>query len=140
MIMKKKINIAEVIAINDVLNNSKFKDLKIASINSLLELKFQLSKISKDKDEFIRESVESLKSDRFKELVEKQNKTNEEVKEFELLTSDLNKTMNSIMNTYLLKEVELNIENIESSELLLFCKDNDINMVTTEFLYNLFIL
>ena len=138
--MSKNIKLGDAIYLNNLMNNAKFKDLKDDSIRVLLEFKFQLSKISKEKDEFIIESVSNLKTDRFETLQEIPNKSKEENEEFEKLVQDIDKTINSVVNQYLLKDISIDVQNLESSEFFLFCKINDFNIQSTEFLYNLLVL
>lgn len=139
--MEKNVKLGEAVYLNNLINNSKFnKELKDSSISDLLEFKFQLSKFSKEKDDFIKESIESLKSDRFKELQEKENKSQEETKELEALTQNLDRTLNITVSKFLIKDVVININKIDSSEFLLFCKSNDFTIQDTEFLYNLLVL
>ena len=43
-------------------------------------------------------------------------------------------------NVYLLKDISIDVQNLESSEFFLFFKINDFNIQSTEFLYNLLVL
>lgn len=139
--MEKVLKIGDAVYLNDLINNAKFdKTLKDSSIGILLEFKFQLSKIVKEKDEFIKDSVESLKSERFKELQSKENKSKEETDEYEAIIKNLDKTINTIVSKYLTRETTITIENLDKSELFLFCKTNDFNVQVTEILYNLIVL
>lgn len=139
--MEKVLKIGDAVYLNDLINNAKFdKTLKDSSIGILLEFKFQLSKIVKEKDEFIKDSIESLKSERFKELQSKENKSKEETDEYEAIIKNLDKTINTIVSKYLTRETTITVENLDKSELFLFCKTNDFNVQVTEILYNLIVL
>lgn len=131
-----KMNIAEAIAINDLMNNSKFGDIDIETITVLLEFKFALSKIVSDKDEFLKQSAESVKTEEYKELIDKENKTDEEKKTLESMSEELNKKLNTIFNHYLSKSCEIEVSKISKNDFYKFCKTNDINIAIIEFLYS----
>nr|DAE43793.1 MAG TPA: hypothetical protein [Caudoviricetes sp.] len=128
--------IGEAIGLNDILNKAKFTDVSNDAMGAILEFKFALSKINKDKDEFIKESAESIKDDNFKELQEKQNKTKEEEKQFEEIMNDLNKKLNEIVNKYFFNETTISITPIDKDEFFKFCKMNEFKAITIEFLYD----
>lgn len=134
-----KLNIAEVTAINSHLNSAKFAQVDNEIMIWVVDLKLQLSKIEKEKESFIKKTVEEIKTDRFKELEVIENKTEEEQKEFENIIKSLDIKLNDILKIYLQKEVEINIQPITKENLMSFCKYNDYSMDVIEYLYNKFV-
>lgn len=130
------IYIAEAVAINQVFGETKFGDLSIDSISSLLEFKFELSKIVKERDEYIKNVVEEVKTDEFKELSDKEDKTEEEKEQFESLTKEINNKANEIINKYHNQIVEINVSKLNKNDFYTFCKTNNFTMTVIEFLYN----
>lgn len=128
--------IAEAVAINQVFGETKFGDLGIDSISSLLEFKFELSKIVKERDEYIKNVVEEVKTDEFKELSDKEDKTEEEKEQFESLTKEINNKANEIINKYHNQIVEINVSKLNKNDFYTFCKTNNFTMTVIEFLYN----
>ena len=128
--------IAEAVAINQVFGETKFGDLSIDSISSLLEFKFELSKIVKERDEYIKNVVEEVKTDEFKELSDKEDKTEEEKEQFESLTKEINNKANEIINKYHNQIVEINVSKLNKNDFYTFCKTNNFTMTVIEFLYN----
>lgn len=128
--------IAEAVATNQVFGETKFGDLNIDSISSLLEFKFELSKIVKERDEYIKNVVEEVKTDEFKELSDKEDKTEEEKERFESLTKEINNKVNEIINKYHNQIVEINVSKLNKNDFYTFCKTNNFTMTVIEFLYN----
>lgn len=128
--------IAEAVAINQVFGETKFGDLSIDSISSLLEFKFELSKIVKERDEYIKNVVEEVKTDEFKELSDKEDKTEEEKEQFESITKEINNKANEIISKYHNQIVEINVSKLNRNDFYTFCKTNNFTMTIIEFLYN----
>lgn len=128
--------IAEAIATNQVFGEAKFGDLNVEAISSLLEFKFELSKIAKERDEYIKNVVEDIKTDEFKELSDKEDKTDEEKEKLEQLTKEINSKANEIINKYYNQTVEINVHKLDKNDFYSFCKTNNFTMTITEFLYN----
>lgn len=128
--------IAEAIAINQVFGEAKFGDLNIESISSLLEFKFELSKIAKEREEYIKNVVEDVKTDEFKELSSKEDKTEEEKERLETITKEINNKVNEIINKYHNQIIEINISKLDKTDFYTFCKINNFTMTVIEFLYN----
>lgn len=128
--------IAEAVAINQVFGETKFGDLSTDSISSLLEFKFELSKIVKERNEYIKNVVEEVKTDEFKELSDKEDKTEEEKEQFESLTKEINNKANEIINKYHNQIVEINVSKLNKNDFYTFCKTNNFTMTIIEFLYN----
>ena len=131
-----EMSIAEVSVINDFLNTAKFGDVSVETITSLLEFKFALSKIVSDKSEFLKSTYNSLTTDEYKQLSEKEDKTEEEKKEFEQMSEAINKKLNDIFNKYLANTVDIEIQKIDKEEFYKFCKTNEFTVAVIEFLYN----
>lgn len=131
-----KMNIAEAVTVNDLMNAAKFGDTNIETITNLLEFKFALSKIVSNKDEFLKQSVDSVKTNEYKHLSEKEDKTEEEKKEFEQMSEAINKKLNDIFNKYLANTVDIEIQKIDKEEFYKFCKTNEFTVAVIEFLYN----
>lgn len=130
------INITEAIAINNMFNEAKFGDLSIESISNLLEFKFELSKINKDKDEYIKSVIEEVKTDEFKELTEKENKSEEDKERLESLTKELDTKINEILVSYYNQKVDIKLNKIDKNEFYTFCKTNNFTIPVIEYLYN----
>lgn len=135
---KETINlyITEAIAINNIFNEAKFGDLNIETISSLLEFKFELSKINKDKDEYIKSVVDDVKTDEFKELSEKEDKSDEDKEKLESLTKELDRKINDILVKYYNQTVDVKLSKIDKNEFYAFCKANSFTITVIEFLYN----
>lgn len=128
--------IAEAVAINQVFGEAKFGDLNVEAISSLLEFKFELSKIAKERDEYVKNVVEDIKTDEFKELSDKENKTEEEKEQLESLTKEINNKANEIINKYYNQTIEINVSKLDKNDFYSFCKTNNFTMTVIEFLYN----
>lgn len=134
-----KLNIAEVTAINSHLNSAKFAQVNNEIMMWVVDLKLQLSKIEKEKEEFIKKTVDEIKTDRFKELEVIKDKTDDQQKEFEDIIKELDIELNNILKLYMQKEIDINISKISKEDLLSFCKYNNYSMDVIEFLYNKFV-
>lgn len=134
-----KLNIAEVTAINSHLNSAKFAQVNNEIMMWVVDLKLQLSKIEKEKEEFIKKTVDEIKTDRFKELEVIKDKTDDQQKEFEDIIKELDIKLNNVLKLYMQKEIDINISKISKEDLLSFCKYNNYSMDVIEFLYNKFV-
>lgn len=128
--------IAEAIAINQVFGEAKFGDLNVEVISSLLEFKFELSKIAKERDEYVKSVVEDIKTDEFRELSDKEDKTDEEKERLECLTKEINNKANDIVNKYYNQTIEIDVSKLDKNDFYSFCKTNNFTMTVIEFLYN----
>ena len=131
-----EMSIAEVSVINDFLNTAKFGDVSVETITSLLEFKFALSKIVSDKSEFLKSTYNSLTTDEYKKLSEKEDKTDEEKKQFETLSEEITKKVNTIYNKYIANKCNIEVVKINKDEFYKFCKANEFTVAVIEFLYN----
>lgn len=136
---KETINmyILEAIATNALLGEAKFNDISIEAISSLLEFKFELSKIHKDEEEYTKNVIEDIKTDEFKELSEKREQLSDEAKErLEILTKELNNKISDILNKYHNQIVDIKVNKISKDDFYKFCKGNGFKITIIEFLYN----
>lgn len=128
--------ILEAIATNALLGEAKFNDISIEAISSLLEFKFELSKIYKDEEEYTKNVIEDIKTDEFKELSQKENKSDEDKERLEILTKELNNKVSDILNKYHNQIVDIKVNKIDKDDFYKFCKGNEFKITIIEFLYN----
>lgn len=131
-----QLTIAEVISINNILSEAKFGDISLESVSSLLEFKFELSKVNKDREEYVQSVIDNLKTDRFKELQSKEDKTDEEKTELDNITKELDKNINEVLNPYFMKNIDITISKIDKNDFYSFCKTNEFKISVIEYLYN----
>ena len=131
-----QLTIAEAISINNILSEAKFGDISLESVSSLLEFKFELSKVNKDREEYVQSVIDSLKTDRFKELQSKEDKSDDEKTELDNIAKELDKNINEVINPYFMKTVDLTISKIDKNDFYSFCKTNEFKISVIEYLYN----
>lgn len=131
-----QLTIAEAISINNILSEAKFGDISLESVSSLLEFKFELSKVNKDREEYVQSVIDSLKTDRFKELQSKEDKTDEEKTELDNIAKELDKNINEVLNPYFMKTIDITISKIDKNDFYSFCKTNEFKISVIEYLYN----
>lgn len=131
-----QLTIAEAISINNILSEAKFGDISLESVSSLLEFKFELSKVNKDREEYVQSVIDNLKTDRFKELQSKEDKTDEEKTELDNIAKELDKNINEVLNPYFMKTIDITISKIDKNDFYNFCKTNEFKISIIEYLYN----
>lgn len=131
-----QLTIAEAISINNILSEAKFGDISLESVSSLLEFKFELSKVNKDREEYVQSVIDSLKTDRFKELQSKEDKTDDEKTELDNISKELDKNINEVLNPYFMKTIDITISKIDKNDFYSFCKTNEFKISVIEYLYN----
>lgn len=131
-----QLTIAEAISINNTLSEAKFGDISLESVSSLLEFKFELSKVNKDREEYVQSVIDNLKTDRFKELQSKEDKTDEEKTELDNIAKELDKNINEVLNPYFMKNIDITISKIDKNDFYNFCKTNEFKISIIEYLYN----
>lgn len=131
-----QLTIAEAISINNILSEAKFGDVSLESVSSLLEFKFELSKVNKDREEYVQSVIDSLKTDRFKELQSKEDKTDDEKTELDNIAKELDKNINEVLNPYFMKTIDITISKIDKNDFYSFCKTNEFKISVIEYLYN----
>lgn len=131
-----QLTIAEAISINNILSEAKFGDISLESVSSLLEFKFELSKVNKDREEYVQSVIDNLKTDRFKELQSKEDKSDDEKTELDNIAKELDKDINEVLNPYFMKTVDFTISKIDKNDFYSFCKTNEFKISVIEYLYN----
>ncbi len=131
-----QLTIAEAISINNILSEAKFGDISLESVSSLLEFKFELSKVNKDREEYVQSVIDSLKTDRFKELQSKEDKSDDEKTELDNIAKELDKNINEVLNPYFMKTIDITISKIDKNDFYSFCKTNEFKISVIEYLYN----
>lgn len=131
-----QLTIAEAISINNILSEAKFGDISLESVSSLLEFKFELSKVNKDREEYVQSVIDNLKTDRFKELQSKEDKTDDEKTELDNISKELDKNINEVLNPYFMKTIDITISKIDKNDFYSFCKTNEFKISVIEYLYN----
>lgn len=131
-----QLTIAEAISINNIISEAKFGDVSLESVSSLLEFKFELSKVNKDREEYVQSVIDSLKTDRFKELQSKEDKSDDEKTELDNIAKELDKNINEVLNPYFMKTIDITISKIDKNDFYSFCKTNEFKISVIEYLYN----
>lgn len=131
-----QLTIAEAISINNILSEAKFGDISLESVSSLLEFKFELSKVNKDREEYVQSVIDNLKTDRFKELQSKEDKSDDEKTELDNIAKELDKNINEVLNPYFMKTIDITISKIDKNDFYSFCKTNEFKISVIEYLYN----
>ena len=106
--------------LNDVLMRQNFfvnLALKNGSKELSKELKFKiinnrtkLNKYRQEFEEFIKESIEELKTDEYKTLADKQEKTDKEQEEFKALSNKIQTEVDEFINNVLSEEKDFNLK------------------------------
>lgn len=106
--------------------NELSKELKV----KIMGMRIKLAKIRKEFDEDIQEAVKGFSPEGFAELAQKQNKTEEEVKNFE----EMNKKINDEYQAYIIKRgqeevsIDTKLTEDEYNELIEVNADNDVEI------------
>lgn len=127
-------------------NDELSKDLKV----KIMKMRIEYSKIRKQFDDDLQEFVKDLASDRFKELQQKNDRTDEENAELNDLTNKINSEYNSYIVSRSNDEVnciDYTFSEDEYNEILEVNADNDVEINGTkisapdflEILYSLFV-
>lgn len=127
-------------------NGELSKDLKV----KVMKMRIEYAKVRKAFDEDIQEFVKDLAPERFKELQQKEERTEEETKELQELTDKINSDYNAYVIARGKDEVTVNTTNFtdaEFDELVEVNAGNDVEINGTklnaadflEILYSLFV-
>lgn len=121
------------------------KNLKV----KIVGMRVKMAKYRKDFDEDVQEAIKSLKPEGFDELSSKQERTDEENKQLEAMTTKLNEEYFEFVNKKGLEEVdyEISLTEDEMNELIDINSGNDVEINGTklsapdylEILYSLFV-
>lgn len=116
----------EINALNEIISECIMGEGSKESNKSILKFIGKILKEVKEMEEFQKTAVDGVKTERFKELVEKQkeNLTEEEQKEFDLLNESLNKKLNEIIILYFNEDTTIEIEKISEDDFFEFAFAN----------------
>lgn len=116
----------EINAINGIISECVMGEGSKESNKSILKFIGKILKEVKEMEEFQKTAVDGVKTERFKELIEKQkeNLTEEEQKEFDLLNESLNKKLNEIIILYFNEDTTIEIEKISEDDFFEFAFAN----------------
>ena len=105
-------------------DNELSKDLKV----KLMTMRIKLGKIKKEFDKDSQEFVDGLVTPELKELSKKQDKTEEEIKNFKQQTASINSAYNQYMLNRYNEDVDINtsITEDEFNEIILVNCDNSV--------------
>ena len=119
------------------------KELKFKIINN----RTKLNKYRKEFEEFIQESIEEFKTDEYKELSAKEDKTEKESEELKGMTNKLQSEVDGFINKVLSeeKDFELKFTDEELSELIdinsgIDATVNGVKLKTEDFLEQVYIM
>ena len=107
-------------------DNELSKGLKV----KIMGMRIKLSKVRKEFDEDVQEAIKGFTPEGFAELAQKQEKTEEEVKNFE----EMNKKINDEYQAYIIKRgqeevsIDTKLTNDEYNELIEVNADNDVEI------------
>lgn len=116
----------EINALNEIISECIMGEGSKESNKSILKFIGKILKEVKEMEEFQKTAVDGVKTERFKELIEKQkeNLTEEEQKEFDLLNESLNKKLNEIIILYFNEDTTIEIEKISEDDFFEFAFAN----------------
>ena len=99
--MKKKVKFyrIDVINMNSIMGQFKINGIQLTSIVSLLELKHEFSKISKESGEYLKQAIELLRPENFDEIDDKQS-----------VIHDINKEYQKVEQAYYNEEIEIDVD------------------------------
>lgn len=104
---------------------SLLRELKI----KIIRLKLNFEKIYKDFNQFQQKAIEEVKTPRYKELLKKENRTEEEIKEAEKLLEEMNQDLRNILTQKSQEIVDVNFEYFSEEEYNSFLETNINNSV-----------
>ena len=122
---------SDVLNLNSIVNDSFLGGGSKESNKEIMKFKRALVDEQSKIEEFQKATIESVKTERYKELLDK--KQNEELKgkelkEFEGFNSDAEKKLNEILNEYFLEDIELNYNKISEDDFYEFIIANKAKM------------
>lgn len=131
----------EINVLNSIISECGMGDGSKESNKSIVKFKKEISKRVKEFEEFQQTAIDDIKTDRFKELIEKQKEKLEdnEQKEFDLLNELLNKKLNDIVLVYLNEDTAINVEKISENDFFefIFVNKKKLNFNQIDFLSNI---
>ena len=136
MVLKR----SDVLNLNSIVNDSFLGDGSKESNKEIMKFKRELANEASKVEEFQKATVESVKTERFKELLDKKQKEElkgKEIKEFETINSEVEKKLNDILGEYFLEDVELVYNKISEDDFYEFVVANKskFQLVKVDYLY-----
>lgn len=131
----------EVNVLNGIISECGMGDGSKESNKSITKFKKEISKKVQDMEEFQKTAIEDVKTERFKELIEKTKdklETNEQ-KEFDELNESLNKKLNDVMFLYMNEDTTIKVEQISEDDFFefVFANKKKLNFNQIDFLSNI---
>ena len=131
----------EVNVLNGIISECGMGDGSKESNKSITKFKKEISKKIQDMEEFQKTAIEDVKTERFRELIEKQKDKLEanEQKEFDKLNESLNKKLNDVMFLYMNEDTTIKVEQISEDDFFefVFANKNKLNFNQIDFLSNI---
>lgn len=131
----------EVNALNGIISECGMGDGSKESNKSITKFKKEISKKIQDMEEFQKTAIEDVKTERFRELIEKQKDKLEanEQKEFDKLNESLNKKLNDVMLLYMNEDTTIKVEQISEDDFFefVFANKKKLNFNQIDFLSNI---
>ena len=127
--------------LNGIISECGMGDGSKESNKSITKFKKEISKKVQDMEEFQKTAIEDVKTERFKELIEKTKdklETNEQ-KEFDELNESLNKKLNDVMFLYMNEDTTIKVEQISEDDFFefVFANKKKLNFNQIDFLSNI---
>ena len=131
----------EINALNGIISECGMGDGSKESNKSITKFKKEISKKIQDMEEFQKTAIEDVKTERFRELIEKQKDKLEanEQKEFDELNESLNKKLNDVMFLYMNEDTTIKVEQISEDDFFefVFANKKKLNFNQIDFLSNI---
>ena len=131
----------EVNVLNGIISECGMGDGSKESNKSITKFKKEISKKIQDMEEFQKTAIEDVKTERFRELIEKQKdklETNEQ-KEFDELNELLNKKLNDVMLLYMNEDTTIKVEQISEDDFFefVFANKKKLNFNQIDFFFRI---
>lgn len=114
---------SDVINLNNIVGDSFLGDGSKESNKEIMKFKSVLTEEVEKIEKFQNATVESVKTERFNQLLVKKQKeelSSKEIEEFELINSEIEKKLNDVLNEYFMEEVELTYNKISQDDFFEF--------------------
>lgn len=131
----------EINALNGIISECGMGDGSKESNKSITKFKKEISKKFQDMEQFQKTAIEDVKTERFRELIEKQKDKLEanEQREFDELNESLNKKLNDVMFLYMNEDTTIKVEQISEDDFFefVFANKKKLNFNQIDFLSNI---
>lgn len=110
---------SDVLNLNAIVGDSFLGEGSKESNKEIMKFKQALTQEATEIELFQKATVQSIKTERFKELLDKKQSEDlkgKELKEFEGLNSEIEKKLNDILNEYFMEDVELSYNKISEDD------------------------